>query len=137
MNAVDTNVLIYAHDARDPPKHSSAVSLIQSQTDGALLWQVACEYLSASRKLAPRGYSLQQAWQDIRDLRSVWTTILPSWSVLERAENLMGSFSVSFWDALILGACIESGVDRLYTEDFHAYPTVQGLEIVNPCAAPP
>jgi len=28
-------------------------------------------------------------------------------------------------------------VDRLYTEDFDAYPTVQGLEVVNPFAAPP
>ncbi len=137
MNAVDTNVLIYAHDARDPRKQSTAVSLIQSQADGALLWQVACEYLSASRKLEPQGYSLQQAWQDIRDLQSVWTTILPSWHVLERAETLMGSFSLSFWDALILGACIESGVDQLYTEDFDAYPTVQGLEVVNPFAPSP
>jgi len=76
MNAVDTNVLIYAHDSRDPRKQALAVSLIQSQADGALLWQVACEYLSASRKLESQGYSLLQAWQDIRDLRFVWTTIV-------------------------------------------------------------
>ncbi len=71
MNAVDTNVLIYAHDRRDPRKQALAVSLIQSQADGVLLWQVACEYLSASRKLESQGYSMEQAWQDIRDLRSV------------------------------------------------------------------
>jgi predicted nucleic acid-binding protein len=135
MNAVDTNVLIYAHDGRDPQKQSAAVSLIQAQTDGALLWQVACEYLSASRKLEPQGYSLQQAWQDIRDLRSVWTTILPTWIVLDRAETLMGSFSLSLWDALILAACLEGGVDRLYSEDFDAYPTINGLQVINPFTA--
>ena len=101
MNAVDTNVLFYAHDSRDPQKQAAAVSLIQSQADGVLLWQVACEYLSASRKLESQGYSLQQACRDIRDLRSVWTTVLPTWNVLDRAENLMGSYSLSFWDALI------------------------------------
>lgn len=134
MNAVDTNVLIYAHDSRDPQKQATAVSLIQSQADGVLLWQVACEHLSASRKLESQGYSLQRAWLDIRDLRSVWTTILPTWNVLDRAENLMGSYSLLFWDALILAACLEGGVNRLYTEDFDAYPNVNGLEVINPFA---
>lgn len=137
MNAVDTNVLIYAHDSRDPQKQSTSVSLIRSQTDGILLWQVACEYLAASRKLESQGYNLQQAWQDIHDLQSVWTTILPTWNVLGRAEKLMGSFSLSFWDALILAACLEGGVERLYTEDFDAYPAVNGLEVINPFSTTP
>jgi len=135
MNAVDTNVLVYAHDARDPQKQATALSLIQSsQADGVLLWQVACEYLAVSRKLESQGYSLQQASQDIRDLRSVWTTVVPTWNILDRAENLMRSFSLSFWDALILAACLEGSVDRLYTEDFDAYPVVNGLEVINPFA---
>ncbi len=81
MNAVDTNVLIYAHDPRDPQKQSTATSLIQSLTDGVLLWQVACEYVAASRKLGPLGYDMQAAWQDIADLQTVWTSILPTWDV--------------------------------------------------------
>jgi len=132
MNAVDTNVLIYAHDARDLQKQAAATSLIQSQTEGVLLWQVSCEYLAASRKQEPQGYSAKQAWQDILDLQSVWTTLLPNWKVLERGQSLRGSYSLSFWDALILAACLEGGVDRLYTEDFDAYPAVNGLEVINP-----
>ena len=85
MNAVDTNILFYVHDPRDPAKQATAASLVQSLTDGVLLWQVACEYLAASRKLEPLGYRRSQAWEDIRDLRRVWTTILPSWGVLDRA----------------------------------------------------
>jgi predicted nucleic acid-binding protein len=134
MNAVDTNVLIYARDSRDPRKQATAVSLIQSQTDAALLWQVACEYLSACRKLETQGYSIHQAWQDIRDLRLVWTTIVPTWDILEHAEKLMTSFSLSLWDALILAACLEGGVERFYTEDFDAYPDVKGLQVINPFA---
>ena len=86
MNAVDTNVLFYARDDREPTKQAAAVSLIRSLTDGVLLWQVACEYLAASRKLERLGYSSAHAWQDIRDLQRVWTTILPNWSVLDRAR---------------------------------------------------
>lgn len=54
MNAVDTNVLIYAHDPRDLVKQNKAVALIASLTDGVLLWQVACEYVAASRIGQPR-----------------------------------------------------------------------------------
>jgi len=132
MNAVDTNVLLYVHDPRDRDKQATAAALLQSLTDGVLLWQVACEYIAASRKLEPLGYSRAEAWRNMNDLRRVWTTILPSWSVLERAERLLDSYSLSFWDAMIIAACLEAGVTRLYSEDFDGYPQVDGLEIVNP-----
>ena len=48
MNAVDTNILIYVNDPRDPVKQEVATSLISDLTDDVLLWQVACEYLAAS-----------------------------------------------------------------------------------------
>ena len=57
MNAVDTNVLIYVNDLRDPSKQAIAASLVANLTEGVLIWQVACEYLAASRKLEPFGYS--------------------------------------------------------------------------------
>lgn len=132
MNAVDTNVLVYAHDPRDPVKRDTALALIGSLTDGVLLWQVAVEYLAACRKLEPHGYSLREGWQDVRDLRQVWRTLRPSWQVLDRAESVMSQFSLSFWDAMVIAACLEGGVTRLYTEDFGAYSRIEALEVVNP-----
>ena len=44
----------------------------------------------------------------------------------------MGKYSLSFWDALIIAACLDNGVKRLYSEDFDAYQYVNGLEVVNP-----
>jgi predicted nucleic acid-binding protein len=132
MNAVDTNVLLYIHDSREPTKQQQAASLILSLSDGALLWQVACEYLAASRKLEPLGFDRSHAWQNIQKLRQVWTTVLPTWSTLELTDRLLSRYSLSFWDALIIAACLESGVKRLYSEDFGAYPRIDGLEIVNP-----
>jgi predicted nucleic acid-binding protein len=66
MNAVDTNVLFYAHDSRDPNKQKIAAELIASLNDGALLWQVACEYLWASRKLETLGYSYSEAVEEAK-----------------------------------------------------------------------
>jgi predicted nucleic acid-binding protein len=132
MRAVDTNILIYAHDPRDASKQQIAIDFNQSLTDGVLLWQVACEYLSASHKLAPLGYSRVDAWQDIRDLHLVWTTLLPVWRVQDIVEDLLNRYSLSFWDAMIIAACLEGNVMRLYSEDFDAYPQIADLEVVNP-----
>jgi predicted nucleic acid-binding protein len=132
MIAVDTNVLLYVHDPRDPDKQATAASLMQSLIDGVLIRQVACEYLAASHRLEPFGYGRAQAWQDIHDLHRVWTTVLPGWDVLERAERLSSAYSLSFWDAMSIAACLDGRVTRLYSEDFDAYPRVDGLEIVNP-----
>ncbi|HEX8721457.1 MAG TPA: PIN domain-containing protein [Pyrinomonadaceae bacterium] len=136
MNAVDTNVLIYVRDAREPAKQAAADALVQSLTSAVLLWQVACEYIAASRKIVASGYSVEMAWQDIGKLQAVWVTKLPTLDVLPRAEDLMRRYSLSSWDALLVAACIEAGVTRLYTEDFDDSVRAEGLEVVNPFAAP-
>ena len=133
MNAVDTNVLVYVRDPRDPAKQQEAVKLTTSMGDGALLWQVACEFVSASRKLAPFGFTQAEAWRELERLRRLWTMILPSENVLTRAEQLTATHNLSFWDSLLLAACIEGGVTRLYTEDFDAsLSRATGIEIINP-----
>lgn len=133
MNAVDTNILIYVNDPRNPVKQVVAASLIPSLIEGILLWQVACEYLAASRKLESLGYDRAQAYLYICDLQQVWYTALPTWTVIDRAENLMSRFSLSHWDSMIVAACLEANVQTLYTEDF-GYSSIDGLEIVNPFA---
>lgn len=131
MNAVDTNILMYVNDLRDPGKQAIAASLVASLTDGVLIWQVACEYLAASRKLEPFGYDRAQAYQYIRDLQQVWYTVLPTWAVIDRAEDLMSRFRLSYWDSMVVAACLEANVETLYTEDF-GYSNIDGLQIVNP-----
>ena len=132
MNAVDTNILIYVHDRRNVTKQAIAESLVRTLPDGVLFWQVACEYIAASRKLEPFGYSKEKAWQDVHKLRRLWVTQLPTWETLERTEELLRRYRLSSWDALIVAACLEAGVTRLYSEDFDASARSEGLEILNP-----
>ena len=131
MNAVDTNILIYVNDPRDPVKQEIAISLISALTEGILLWQLACKYLAASRKLESLGYNRAQAYHYVRDLQQVWCTALPTWRVIDRAEDLMSRFSLSHWDSMIIAACLDVNVQTLYTEDI-GYSNIDGLAIVNP-----
>ena len=101
-----------------------------------MLWQVACEYIAASRKLEQFGYDMAQAMADVADMRTAWETPLPTWKVIDSAERLLKKYSLSFWDALLVAACLEAGVTRLYTEDFDDFLRAEGLEVINPFATP-
>jgi predicted nucleic acid-binding protein len=135
INAVDTNILIYVNDPRDSVKQSIAISLVSTLTEGVLLWQVACEYLAANRKLESFGHTRAQAYQYIRDLQQVWYTAIPTWSVIDRVEDLISRFRLFHWDSMIIAACLEVNVQTLYTEDL-GYSSIDGLRIVNPFKVP-
>ena len=132
MNAVDTNIIIYGFDLRDPKKQAIARKLVVGLPQGALVWQVACEFVAVSQRLSAQGHVSYDPWMEIGSLQAMWTPVLPRFAAFARAETLKANFSLSFWDAMLIAVCLESGVQRLYSEDFSAYQKIDGLEIVNP-----
>ncbi len=59
---------------------------------------------------------------------------MPARETLTRAQQLHLDHQWSFWDALIVAACLDAGVTRFYTEDLPGRKLPDGLEIVNPFA---
>ena len=132
MIAFDTNVLIYACDKADPHRQIVALDLITNAQDGVLLWQVACEFLSASRKLNKQGFTPTDAWDRLAEFRELLPLVLPTDGNLSRAKELHLVRKASLWDALIIAACVEAGVDIFYSEDLPGFDDVEGTRIVNP-----
>lgn len=120
MNAVDTNVLIYACDTRDPVRQERALRLIGELRDGVLPWQVACEFIAASRKLAPHGFTTQAAWARLATLMRVLPLIPPSPGALDHARQIHLGRQIAFWDAMILGACFDAGITACIQRMFRA-----------------
>lgn len=58
--------------------------------------------------------------------------VMPTPNVLDRALDLSNRFSLSHWDSMLLGACIEARVDTLYTEDMGAPTTIDSVQLINP-----
>lgn len=131
MIAFDTNVLIYACDQSSPHRQTIALDLIAA-AEGVLLWQVACEFLSASRKLSKQGFTPTQAWNRLAEFRDLLPLVLPTAANLTYARELHVSHGVSLWDALILAACVEAGVDVLYSEDVPGLQTFESVTVINP-----
>jgi predicted nucleic acid-binding protein len=133
MNALDTNIWIYSHDSRDTAKQQIAQDLIDNVRPLALPWQVGCEFIAASRKLHPLGFTEANARLALTAMRGMADEILlPSPDLWAETHALQTGFSLSFWDALLAAGCIRGGVLTLYTEDFGSSPSIQGLSIVNP-----
>jgi predicted nucleic acid-binding protein len=138
MNAADTNVWIYFHDRRDPAKYAAARQLITGMKDLLLPWQVGCEFMAASRKLEPFGFTNDMAWQALAAMQTASDEVaLPDAADWSAARDLQRSDMLSFWDALLLATCIRHGVTTLYSEDFGSPRTIRGINVVNPFAAPP
>jgi predicted nucleic acid-binding protein len=86
MVALDTNVLIYACDRADPSRQEVALDLVSNAHDGVLLWQVACEFVAASRKLKHQGFTTVEAWNRLADYQAIFPLVLSNAKALERAR---------------------------------------------------
>ena len=132
MVTFDTNVLLYSADRRDSRKQQLAIETIHDAKDAVLLWQVACEFIAASRRLTPHGLTLTEAWDILAGYLGAFRLVIPSNSALEHARRLQVDRQWSFWDALLVGACLEAGVTRLYSEDLPGQAPPPPLIIINP-----
>lgn len=139
MNAVDTNVFVYALDDSDPSKQTKARELIDRliQHPGATIipWQVAGELLSCLRKWQFAGrVGPTDVEAHFRDAMSLFALRIPTVKAFDIAFDLCARFSLSHWDSMLLAACKEAGVTTLFSEDLHPETDYDGLTVVNPFA---
>lgn len=137
MNAVDTNVFIYALDADDPVKQAKAQQLLDglSRASGStvLLWQVAGEILNNLRRSESAGrISAAQVETQLGSFLAMFPLVIPTAGLFTHYFQLRHRFSLSHWDNMLLAACKEAGVTTLYSEDMDAGTDYDGLTIINP-----
>jgi predicted nucleic acid-binding protein len=137
MNAVDTNIFLYSIDHHEPAKQMKAQQLLRHlhavATPTFLFWQVLGELVQQLRRWEQQGKLTHAEFlQHGHVFRHLFPLVLPTAAVLDRALDLAERYSLSHWDSMILGACVEAGVKTLYTEDMGASRTIDGLQLLNP-----
>lgn len=136
---VDTNVLVYARDRRDPGKHERArdwVGFLWETRRGRLSRQVLHEYyVTVTRKLRP-GLRAEEARSDVRAL-SHWLVPTDPLTLLESAWACEDRCSLSFWDALLVAAAQGMGCRFVLSEDLPVGQDLHGVRVVSPFAAAP
>jgi predicted nucleic acid-binding protein len=129
---LDTNILVYADDAKVPAKQSKALELIEEHLrlrTGVISIQVLQEYFTAVvRKL---NLDVVLAKRKVAIYARLHVLEPRVGSVLS-AIDLHRLHGVSFWDALILQSAKEAGCGVLLTEDMQHGQVVDGVRIVDP-----
>ncbi len=137
MNAVDTNIFVYAADDDEPVKQAKSKELLKRLFDNrpetTMLWQVAGEYLNCLRRWQSRNQmSAEDVDTNVRDALASFPLALPTANIISRSLSLSSRYSLSHWDSMLLAACIDAGVDTLYSEDLDAGMTYDTVTVVNP-----
>ena len=135
---VDTNVIVYRFDTRDPRKQSRAVdwfTLLWNRRSGRVSFQVLQEaYAVLTRKRKP-AMAATDAQRIVRGLAG-WRPVTLDLQILERAWLLQERHLLSWWDALIVAATQMCGCRALLTEDLQHGHEFDEVRVVNPFASP-
>lgn len=134
---VDTNILIYAHDAAAGEKHQQARALVEelwTARSGVISTQVLQELVVNLRRKVRK--PLEAA--AIRDIVSdylTWQVVVNGGGSILEALELETKYQLSFWDALIVQAANASGAAILYSEDLSDGQSYGAVRVVNPLRA--
>jgi len=129
---IDTNILIYVVDDRDPVKQSIAGEVFSALAikSAPLALQVIGEFQNASVRRLKHPPSLAAA--SASQLLASFQTFGYDKAAVARATSLFAVSQLSYWDALLVASVEAAGLRCLISEDMHDGGRHFGVEIVNP-----
>ncbi|MGE5579107.1 MAG: PIN domain-containing protein [Bacillota bacterium] len=133
---VDTNILVYAHDASAGVKQEKAREVVLELWEtglGCVSVQVLQELYNAVTRKVPKPLARTEAQAILRDL-AAWTVHAPTAEDVIQAIDIEERYSMSFWDAMIVRSAIQTRCTTILSEDLAAGQEYSGVLIVNPLA---
>ena len=129
---IDSNIVVYANDAREAGKQTQAIDLITTcmkAKNGVVSIQVLQEYANiALRKLQQPASIILRQLKLLEALR----VITPSPKAVRRSVEISQTYKVSFWDAGIIAAAEEGECEAIFSEDLNPGQYYAGIEVVDP-----
>ncbi len=129
---IDTNLIIYANDRRDPQKQRKAIDLISELMCnglGVISTQVLQEYSSVALTKLKQDHAI--VLRQLVLLES-FDVVLMKPALIRRAIEIRSSYNISFWDSCIISAAESVGCDSIFSEDLNAGQYYSGIKVVNP-----
>jgi predicted nucleic acid-binding protein len=129
---LDTNLVVYANDARDPQKQARAIEVITREMQdgtGVISTQVMQEYaVIAGSKLHQDADTILRQLSLLESLEVVQITP----ALIRRGLELQFRYQINYWDASILAAAEKAQCSRLLTEDLNPGQLYATVRIENP-----
>jgi len=131
---VDTNILMYAHDASTGAKHERAKTIVEElwrTRSGVVSTQVLQELCVNLRRKAGRPLELKATRDLVADYLS-WHIVVNTGDSILEALDVEAQYRISFWDALVVQAAQAAAAEVLYSEDLTAGQLFGTVRVVNP-----
>ena len=131
---IDTNVLVYRYDSRDPAKQLRAQELVKSGIENqtaVVSAQVLGEFFTTVTRKIQIPLSTEEA-QAAVDLISTLKVVALDLALVRRAISTQIRYGISYWDALIVAAAESAGCTRILSEDLNHGQAYNGVVVVNP-----
>ena len=134
---IDTNVLIYAYDARDPDKQAKAIELLDALAlsgQAGLTAQILGEFFVNVTRKPLHPLSISEARQSCRQLARSWTVFDVTVRCHLRAIGAVSRHRLSYWDAVLWATAAERGIPIILTEDQQSGRAVESVGYLDPFA---
>ena len=129
---LDTNILLYAEDARVPAKQERArevIAALVTDRSAVISTQVLQEFfVIATKKLKLTAEAAQDSVATYAQL----DVVIVQPALITSAIQLHRLHAISFWDALIVRAAADAGCTKLLSEDLQHQRAFDSLVIENP-----
>jgi len=132
---LDTNVLVYSFDDRNPKKQQKARKLIEAalaDDSGFISAQVIQEFLNVALKKFEKPLSIHEARTYLEQVLTPLCDVYPNAELYSMALDIKGKTHIGFYDALIVASATTGGAKTLYTEDLQDVQRIDGLTVRNP-----
>ncbi|MEI7846505.1 MAG: PIN domain-containing protein [Chloroflexota bacterium] len=132
---LDTNVLIYYHDALSPEKQSQAKLVLQHLTEnknGCVSAQNLAEFVSvALRRLKPP-LTPAEALAEVSLLSATLRVIDLNRNIVLEAARGVRDYQLSYYDAQIWAAARLNQIPVIFSEDFQNGQMIETVRFANP-----
>ena len=129
---LDTNIIVYANDARNEGKQKRSLEIVAENMrsgTGVISTQVLQEYAHvALNKLHQRQDVILRQLVLLEGLE----VIRQSPALIRRSVEIKTSYQVSFWDACIISAAEHAKCDVILSEDLNSGQFYSGIAMKNP-----
>ncbi len=138
---IDTNVLVYRFDGRDPRKQTLATDLLRAciADDSARVpHQALVEFVAATtrpRSDGPALLSFDDARREVEDLLAQFTILYPNEQIVRLAVRGSATYRLSWFDAHIWAYAEYYALEQILSEDFQHGRYYGSVRAWNPFAA--
>ncbi len=135
---VDTNLLVYRHDPRDPRKQRIAVEVLRAgieRDDLRLPHQAVLEFVAATTRPLSGGSALlsqEHARHEAEAFLHQFVVLYPNEDLVRSALRGMAAYRMGWFDAHLWAYADVYGIPRILSEDFQHGRLYGSVEVVNP-----